>query len=77
MSLAVAAALGGCGDGDPPPLTAPPVSLFPGEPDTADLTAANEAPPTEIPNPGRFFGTDPVDYTFIQPRFLLAMAIPA
>lgn len=44
--------LAGCGDdGDAS-------SLFPGEPDAADLTAPNELPPTEIPRPERFFGAD-------------------
>lgn len=35
-------------------------TLFPGEPDPADLTAPGELPPTEIPNPVRFFGPDPI-----------------
>ena len=34
-------------------------TLFPGEPDPADLTAPGEMPPTEMPNPARFFGPDP------------------
>ena len=35
-----------------------PQSLFPGEEDPLDLTSASERPPTEIPNPDRFFGPD-------------------
>ena len=44
--------LAGCGDGEGGS------SLFPGEPDPADLTAVGELPPTEIPRPERFFGPD-------------------
>ncbi|BCA56423.1 hypothetical protein W02_35630 [Nitrospira sp. KM1] len=65
-SLAMAAALAACSkdDSSPPPASSTPSStsttLFPGEPDPADLTAPGELPPTEIPNPSRFFGPDPV-----------------
>ena len=54
-SLAGLGGLAGCGDGED--ASAAP-SLFPGEPDPPDLTAPNELPPTEIPNPERFFGAD-------------------
>jgi len=48
--LAGLGSLTACGEDD--------TSLFPGEPDPADLTAVGEMPPTEIPNPERFFGPD-------------------
>jgi phospholipase C len=53
-SLAGLGGLAGCGD-DSADIAQ---SLFPGEPDPPDLSAPNEMPPTEIPNPGRFFGAD-------------------
>jgi phospholipase C len=53
-SLAGLGGLAGCADdGDADS------SLFPGEPNPADLTGPNEIPPTEIPRPERFFGPDP------------------
>lgn len=58
-----AAALAGCGNDTASLVTVgslpSSVSLFPGEADPLDLTAPGEMPPTEIPNPQRFFGVDP------------------
>ncbi|SLM49403.1 protein of unknown function [Nitrospira japonica] len=62
VSLAMAAALASCGKDDSSQPSSPSstsTTLFPGEPDPADLTAPGEMPPTEIPNAARFFGPDP------------------
>jgi hypothetical protein len=53
-SLAGLGGLAGCGEDSADAGR----SLFPGEPDPPDLSAPTETPPTEIPNPERFFGAD-------------------
>lgn len=46
----------GCGGGAPAG-----DQLFPGDPNPSDVTSVGELPPSEIPNPARFFGaSDPV-----------------
>lgn len=69
ISLSVAAGLAGCASSNTEvtstglpatPISSSPLpSLFPGEMDPSDLTRLGEMPPTEIPNPMRFFGVEP------------------
>lgn len=44
----------------PPQASTSLQSLFPGYPNTPDLSAPDALPPTEIPDPMRFFGPDPL-----------------
>lgn len=75
QGLALGAALAGCGNSDTTftniytpteqPINA---SMFPGLPDLPDLTAPGELPPTEVPQPERFFGADPPDLPLALPQ---------